>query len=119
MLRPLGDRILVQLDDSLPNIAGIFLKPDVSQWREATDQIGNRGTVVAIGPGKRDRNGEFLPMVTAIGDVVRFSELQFHEHKEDGKRYALISEQDITGVEEPGKMPAPTLAAIPLEEVYG
>lgn len=120
MIRPLQDRILVLMDDSLPNVAGIYLAPDVSKWREATDQIGNRGTVVAIGPGRRHpKTMELMPMVTKIGDVVRFSELEYVEHKEDGNRYVLISEQDITGVEEPGAMPAPTLKPIPLEEVYG
>lgn len=119
MLRPLQDKVLVLMDESLPNVAGIYLAPDVSKWREATDQIGNRGTVVAIGPGKRDSKGNFYPMVTQVGDVVRFSELEFYEHKEDGKRYALISEADITGIEEPGSMPKPTLRPIPLEEVYG
>lgn len=120
MIKPLQDRILVLMDDTLPNVAGIFLAPDVSKWREATDQIGNRGTVVAVGPGKRHpKTLELMPMTTKVGDVVRFSELQYHEHKEDGKRYAVISEMDVTGVEEPGEMPAPTLKAIPLEEVYG
>jgi len=120
MLKPLQDRILVELDESLPNEAGIFLAADVSRWREATDQIGNRGLVVAVGPGKRHpKTLELMPMVTKIGDVVRFSELQYHEHKEGGKRYALISEMDVTGVEEPGEMPKPMLAAIPLEGVYG
>lgn len=120
MLKPLQDRVLVEMDDSLPNQVGIFLAPDVSKWRDATDQIGNRGTVVAVGPGRRHpKTQELMPMVTKVGDIVRFSELEYHEHKEGGRRYALISEQDITGVEEPGDMPAPKLAAIPLEEVYG
>lgn len=88
------------MDESLPNVAGIFLNPDVSRWRDAEDQIGNRGTVVAIGPGKRHpKSGTLLPMCVQVGDVVRFSELEFPEHKEDGKRYALISEADVTLVE--------------------
>lgn len=120
MLKPLQDKIVVLMDESLPNVAGIHLAPDVSKWREATDQIGNRGTVVAIGPGKRDqKTGQLYPMVTQVGDIVRFSELQYYEHKEDGKRYAVISEMDVTGIEEVGTMPTPTLTAIPLSEVYG
>lgn len=99
MLRPLADRVLVEMDESLPNMAGIFLKPDISQWREATDQIGNRGRVVAIGPGKRNDDGELMPLTLQVGEVVRFSELQFYEHKENGKRYALIQEADVSLVE--------------------
>lgn len=120
MLKPLGDRILVEMDESLPNVAGIYLAPNIAKWREAEDQIGNRGTVVAVGPGKRHpKTGHPMPMTTKVGDIVRFSELEFPEHKENGKRYALISEMDVSGVEEPGTMPTATLAPIPLEEVYG
>lgn len=99
MLKPLGDKVLVMLDESLPNAAGIFLAPDVSKWREATDQIGNRGTVVAVGPGRRNSQGQFLPMSVQVGDVVRFSELEYPRDP-DNKRLALISEMDITTVEE-------------------
>lgn len=101
MLQPLGNRILVEMDESLPNSVGFFLRPDIDNWREADDQIGNRGKVVAIGPGKRHpKTDVLLPMMTKIGDVVRFSELQYPKHKEDGKTYALISEMDVVGVEE-------------------
>lgn len=118
MLKPLGNRILVELDESLPNQAGIYLTPDVSKWREAQDQIGNRGKIVAIGPGKRHpKTGAFMPMSVEVGQVVRFSELEFHRHTEGGKDYALISEMDVTGVEEAGDMPRATLARIPVEEV--
>jgi chaperonin GroES len=100
MLKPLGDRVLVRLDESLPSAAGIYLATDVSKWREATDQIGNRGTVVAVGPGRRNSQGQVLPMSVRVGDVVRFSELEYPRDPVD-KQLALISEMDITTVEEP------------------
>ena len=101
MLKPLLDRVLVRLDDTLPNQAGIHLAPDVSKWREALDQIGNRGTVVAIGPGKRHpKTGVHMPVCVEVGDVVRFSELEYPTHKEDGHTYVLISDMDVVGVEE-------------------
>lgn len=101
MLKPLGDRVLVRLDESLPNQANLILRPDVSRWREAEDQIGNRGTVVAIGPGRRNpETHECMPMSVTVGDVVRFSELEYPRQQEDGHTYVLISEMDVVGVEE-------------------
>lgn len=101
MLQPTSNRILVEMDESLPNAAGIHLSPNVDAWREAQDQIGNRGKVAAIGPGKcHHKTGVRLPMFTKVGDIVRFSELQYPKHKENGKTYALISEMDIVGIEE-------------------
>lgn len=102
MMKPAGNRIVVLMDESMPNSAGIYLAPDVSKWREATDQIGNRGTVVAVGPGKRHpRTDQIIPMQTRVGDIVRFSELEFYRFVENGRDYVLISEADIVGVEEP------------------
>lgn len=107
MLKPTGNRLVVRLDESLPNEAGIHLPHDVTRWREAEDQIGNRGTVVAVGPGKRHpKTDALLPMGCQIGDVVRFSELEFYSWNEDGHKYALISDMDVVGVEMPHRVGA-------------
>ena len=56
-LRPLGDRILVQRDkNEEKNIGGIIL-PDSAQSKQDT------GTVLAIGPGKKDKDGKKVPMM--------------------------------------------------------
>jgi co-chaperonin GroES (HSP10) len=111
MLKPLHDKILVELDESIPNQAGLIIPIRVDRWtaKDGAIESYNRGTVVACGPGKRHpktgepqrmefRSPEGLRPVHA-GDVIRFSELEFYEHKEDGRRYALIGESDIVGVE--------------------
>lgn len=102
MLRPLRDRVLVRLDESLPNAAGIYLKPDVSRWRARNGAVEgwNRGTVVGVGPGRKNAStGDLMPLTVRLGDVVRFSELEFPEHKEGGHTYALIQEADVLMVE--------------------
>ena len=58
LLRAKGHQITrngltVRLDDSLPNAAGIHLAANTKIWREAQDQIGNRGTVVRVGAPRR------------------------------------------------------------------
>ncbi len=120
MLRPLSDRIVVEMAESIHDT---FLIPlNVSKWRGKDNAIEgyNRGKVLRVGPGKRDeKTGRPFPVTVKPGDMIRFSELEYHEDREDGKRVCLIHEGDILGVEEPGEMPAPTLAAIPLDQVYG
>lgn len=101
-LRPLLDRMLVRMDESLPNAAGLYMPPDVSKWRAKDSAIEgwNRGTVVSVGPGKRHpKTGAHQPVQVAIGDVVRFSELEYPEHRENGERFALIQEGDVLMVE--------------------
>ena len=112
MMRPLQDRILVELDESIPtNIAGFIIPIKTDKWtgKDGAIESYGRGKVAACGPGKRHpktgqpqrmefESGEGLRPVRE-GDVIRFSELEFPEHREDGKRYALITEGDIVGVE--------------------
>jgi co-chaperonin GroES (HSP10) len=105
MLKPTGNRIVVRLDENLPTaIEGFVLPPKTDAWRAKDGAVEgmNRGKVVAVGPGLRHpKTDKLLPMATQIGDVVRFSELQYHTFTEDGHKYALISEMDILGVEMP------------------
>ena len=112
MMRPLHDRVLVELDETIPtNIAGLIIPivTDKFRTRDGAVESYNRGTVVAVGPGKKDPktlkptnmrfdSGNGVRALQA-GDIVRFSELEYPEHKENGKRYALITEADIVGVE--------------------
>jgi co-chaperonin GroES (HSP10) len=104
MLKPLQDKILVELEESLnTNIPGFLLKPTPDKWQGRDGSILGemRGKVVAVGPGRRlELTGEFLPMCVQPGDVVRLSELEYHTEKENGKTYVLASEADVLWVEE-------------------
>lgn len=101
MLQPMGNRILVEMDESIHST--FYIPPTVDKWqaKEGAVESYNRGKVVAIGPGKRHPKTDVrLPMMARVGDIVRFSELEYPSVKEGGKTYALISEADIVGVEE-------------------
>lgn len=110
MMRPLLDRILVEVDESLPETS-LFIPIRTDKWtaRDGAVESYGRGRVAACGPGKRHpKSGQCQRMEfqanegrrpVQAGDVVRFSELQYPEHKEDGRLYALITEGDIVGVE--------------------
>lgn len=111
MMKPLLDRVIVQLDATIPtSVPGLIIpiKTDVWRSKDAAVESYNRGTVVAVGPGKRDSKGvcrQYLfdapdgrrPL--SPGDIVRFSELEYYEFREDGNRFVLITEADVVGVE--------------------
>jgi len=112
MMRPLQNRVVVELDETIPTpVPGLIIPIKCDGWRGKDGAIEsyNRGTVIAVGPGKRDqKTGRLVQMhfndgerdrPLQAGDVVRFSELQYPEFKEDGKRYALITDGDVVGVE--------------------
>ena len=111
MMTPLFDRVVVKLDDTIPNKAGMIIRIVTDAWRSKDQAVEsyNRGVVVSTGPGKRDmENGGFTTMhfdagdcirTLKAGDVIRFSELEYPEFKENGERYVLICQGDIVGVE--------------------
>ena len=130
MMTPLFDRVVVKLDDTIPNKAGMIIRIVTDAWRAKDQAVEsyNRGIVVSTGPGKRDmENGGFTIMhfdagdcirTLQAGDVIRFSELEYPEFKENGERYVLICQGDIVGVEVDdavnyeGSIPADTKWAI-------
>jgi chaperonin GroES len=105
MLKPLADRILVELDESIPSAArfGLILPPktDAYRARDGAVEGENRGIVVSVGPGRRSsETGECIPLEVKEGDVVRFSELEYPSEAVNGRKHVLISEMDVLWVEE-------------------
>lgn len=91
MLKPLADRILVEVDVEESKTAGGILLPDTAQKKS------QKGTVIAIGSGKVLDNGERLPFEVAVGDRVLFAKYSGVDIEEGGKKFLLLSERDILG----------------------
>lgn len=91
MLKPLADRVLVEVDVEESKTAGGILLPDTAQKKS------QKGTVIAIGSGKVLDNGERLPFGVAVGDRVLFAKYSGVDIEEGGKKFLLLSERDILG----------------------
>lgn len=73
--------------------SGIYLPETASKERP------ERGTVIAVGPGKFDEDGKKrMPMSVKKGDVVLFSTYREPIKMDDGKEYLVLGEDDILGV---------------------
>lgn len=92
-IQPLGDRVLVRPDsaDDTKSPGGIYI-PETARTEKP-----ERGTVVAVGPGKRGDDG-IIPVGVKIGDTVMFSKYGFDEVKVDDQEYYIISESSILAV---------------------
>ena len=91
MLKPLADRVLVEVDVEESKTAGGILLPDTAQKKS------QKGTVIAIGSGKVLDNGERFPIEVAVGDRVLFAKYSGVDIEEGGKKFLLLSERDILG----------------------
>lgn len=95
-VRPLGDRILVKLEevpiDSYSD-GGIFLPPSV-----VTDRVCAKGTIKAVGPGTRNSEGEFVPMDCKVGQFILFGKYAGVELKLRDKEHRIMHAADILGI---------------------
>jgi len=66
-IRPLEDRVLVKRTDSETKTTGGIILPDATKEKPAM------GTVIAVGKGSRDVNGNVHPLDVKEGDQVIFS----------------------------------------------
>lgn len=94
MIKPLGDRVVIQvLEGELTTKSGIVL-PDTAKEKP------QEGEVVAVGTGKQLDNGQRAPMDVKAGDKIIFSKYAGTEVKVDGKEYLIVSERDILAIVE-------------------
>ncbi len=93
-LRPLGDKILVKrLEAESKTKSGIVL-PDSAKEKP------KRGTIIAVGDGRRLDNGERAPFNVKKGDQVIFTSYAGTEIKLDGEELMIMSEDDILAIVE-------------------
>ena len=88
-LQPLGDRLIVEaLEEEETTSSGIVL-PDTAKEKP------QRGRVLAVGPGGRDEDGEYIPIDLAEGDEIIFSKYGGTEVKVEGEDYLILRESDV------------------------
>ena len=91
-LKPLHDNILVKRTEEEETSAGGIILSGSAKEKPS------QGTVVAVGPGKKNDSGETTPLNVAEGDNVVFGQYGGNEIKLNGEEYLILSESDIFGV---------------------
>src|SRR5262249_29987144 len=87
-LKPLGDRIIVEvLEEEETTASGIVL-PDTAKEKP------QRGTVLAVGPGRYE-DGKLGPLDVVQGDEVIYSKYGGTEVKVGVDEYLILRESDI------------------------
>jgi len=94
--RPLHDRVVVRRIDEEEKTAGGIIIPDTAKEKPM------QGKIVAVGPGKRNDNGELTPLDVKAGDTVIFGKWSGTEVAIDGEDLLIMNESDIMGVLQKG-----------------
>jgi chaperonin GroES len=88
-LQPLGDRLIVEvLEEEETTSSGIVL-PDTAKEKP------QRGSVLAVGPGPRDEDGEYIKMDVEEGDEIVFSKYGGTEIRVGTEDYLILRESDV------------------------
>ena len=91
MIQPLNDRIVVKIVEP-PPVRGALVIPETAKSAPTT------GEVLAVGPGRRDKKGERVPMRLNVGDKVLFDRFAGDGDVDENTR--MMREQDIIAVVE-------------------
>jgi len=90
--RPLHDRILVKHPDEDTKTSGGLFIPDSAKEKPI------QAKVIAVGAGKRDKEGKVIPLDVKAGDKVLFSKYSGTEVKIDGEEHLIMREEDLLAV---------------------
>ncbi|GEN53847.1 co-chaperone GroES [Halobacillus litoralis] len=92
MLKPLGDRIVIELVEEEQTTASGIVLPDSAKEKPL------EGKVVAVGTGRITDNGEKVALEVAQGDRVIYSKFAGTEVKYEGSEYLILRESDVLAV---------------------
>ena len=93
MIRPLGNRLLVQLEDGEKMVGRIHI-PDTAQKKTRI------ATVIEVGPGKRDETGDYLAIPLQVGERVIVSEYSGTQIELEGQKLLVVSLDECVAVVE-------------------
>ena len=95
--RPLHDRVVVRRVKEEEKTKGGIIIPDTAQEKP------QEGEVIAVGPGARDEDGEYIKLDVKAGDRILFGKWSGTEVKIDGEELLIMKESDMMGVIESKK----------------
>ncbi len=91
-IKPLGDRVLVKMIEETEQVKGGIIIPDSAKEKP------QEAEVIALGTGKKDKDGNLVPFQVKVGDRVLISKYGGTEVKMADAKFTLLREDDILGV---------------------
>ncbi|MBN2329206.1 MAG: co-chaperone GroES [Candidatus Omnitrophica bacterium] len=93
-VKPLSDRILVKRLEEQEEVKGGIIIPDTAKEKP------QEAEVIAVGPGRRNDEGNRIPVELKAGQRVLISKYGGTDVKLDGVEHVILREDDILAVVE-------------------
>ena len=94
MIRPLGDKVVVEPLEGEEKSPGGIILPDTAKKKP------QEGVVVAVGPGKVLDDGSRAAMNVKVGDKVIYAKYGGTEVTVTGKDYIILDQDSIYAIKE-------------------
>ncbi len=95
-VKPLADRVVVKVESAQQKLKSGIIIPDTAKEKP------QEGEVIAVGPGRLDKDGKRIAVELKKGDKVMFENWGGKDFKSDGADYKILREDDILGIVEDG-----------------
>lgn len=92
LLKPLGDRIVIELVEAEEKTSSGIVLPDSAKEKP------QEGKVIAAGTGRVLENGQRIDLEVKEGDRIIFSKYSGTEVKYEGNEYLILRETDVLAV---------------------
>ena len=91
-LKPLGDRLVIKPNEQEEMTASGLVLPETAKEKP------QQGTILAVGPGRRDDDGNRIELDVAINDTVLYAKYAGNEIKIDGEKLLILKESDVLAI---------------------
>lgn len=93
-LTPIGDRVLAKRQEAEETLKGGIILPDTAKKKQET------AVVIAIGTGKKDKEGNLSPIPVKVGDVILIDKYSGQEVTLQDEEYVIVRADDIIAIVE-------------------
>lgn len=91
-LRPLGNRVMAQRMEEAETTRGGIILPDTAKKKQETAKV------VAVGEGKKDKDGTFVAPPVKVGDTILMDKYSGQEVSIEGEEYMIVRGEDIIAI---------------------
>jgi chaperonin GroES len=94
ILKPIGNRVVVKRMEQQETSRGGILLPDSAKKKQETAKV------LAVGPGKTNKDGTLVPMDIKVGDVVLMDKYSGQEVTVNEEEFLIVKSDDIIAIVE-------------------
>ena len=91
-LQPLGDRVVIEREESEAVTSGGIVLPDSAKDKPT------RGTIISVGEGRLNKDGKRTALQVKAGDRILFTSYAGEQFKLGDRELLLMREDDILAV---------------------